>query len=242
MKRLVLGLAVVAAYVTVAVLFNVPGAPRPLFDGLAPPQQYRYVDPPKDLADSNEPPGDGRGVIDIVGGKSAPSTISTSDGQLQVVFAETAFASRKGEKRIQIEIDPSSPAPPLDLEGGLRIDGNAYRVTATYAKSAAPAIPKLAATIVIRYPVVASVVARREGAGWRKLKTQISEASLQLFAQTNQLGTFAAAGKPHRSRTWWLPYAAGVAGVIAGIGGYLWGRRSGRRRPKKKRPRTAKPR
>ncbi len=240
---MVSGGVVIVAYIAAAMLLHLPGAPRVLYDGLAPPAAYRYLDPPDDLADDNEPPAVGSGKIVVTKAGSSPQTISTGDGQLQVVFPKDAFEARKAELTIQIDIVPLVPPQPHELGDGSIIDGNAYQVRARYAKSKDAAELVDAMTVVIRYPVYGSTVVRRDGDDWRKVVTQLSEASLQLFASSDNLGTFAAAGRPHRGRTW-LPYAAGAAGVVFGVGGYLWGRRSGRRKKRRKRksqPRRRKP-
>jgi hypothetical protein len=70
----------------------------------------------------------------------------------------------------------------------------------------------------------------RKGDRWERLESQQSKASLQLFADVDHLGTFAAAGPPHPKSKAWIAYAAAALGVAGGIVGYLGGRRSGRKR------------
>ena len=89
-------------------------------------------------------------------------------------------------------------------------------------------------TAVLRYPVAASVMVVREGEAWSRLETQISKGSLQLFADTEDLGTFAAAGPPHRKSRTWIVYVAAGLGVAAGLAGYMRGRQVGRRPGRRK--------
>lgn len=231
-RRLAWGIAAVAAY-GIAALGHALTSPLtlPLFDGLAPAAPYRYVDPPADLAGANELPEPGEGIVDIVKKGSAATSISTGDGQLQVVLPDGAFPPRAGEKQIDVNLTALVPPEPLDAGGGAVVEGNAYRVTATYSRSGAPAVLERAMTVVLRYPTFATVIVRREGEAWRRLPTQVSAASLQLFADSDEIGVFATAGKPH-APGWrrWLPYAAAAAGLLAGVVGYLSGRRSRERR------------
>jgi hypothetical protein len=204
--------------------------PRVLYDGLAPAAPYRFMSPPPELAQDNEPPEPGHGVVDIVDGKAQATSISTGDGQLQVVLQKGSLGAKRKEKEIEVDIVPLVPDPPLDVAGGLRIEGNAYRVTATYQKSRDPAPVKRDLTIVLRFPYTATKLVRRDGNTWKPLTTQISQASLQLFGATDRLGVFAGAGKPHSNFWKYVPYAAGAFGVVAGILGYLSGRRGWLRR------------
>ncbi len=230
-QRLLWGAAAVAVYVTAAIVVARSAVvPRPLYDGLAPAAPYRFVSPPPDLAGDNEQPEPGKGIVDFAGKPSAATSISTGDGQLQVVLQKGTFKAKKKEKAVEVTIAPLVPPQPLDVGGGPRIEGNGYRVDARYAKSNDVAEAERDLTIVLRFPNNATVMVRRDGDAWTKLKTEISAASLQLFAATDRLGTFAAAGKPHSTWTKWVPYGAGALGLLAGVVGYVSGKRGWLRR------------
>lgn len=242
MKRALWGVAAIAVYVTAAALVAGSGRviPRPLYDGLAPAAPYRYVSPPPDLAADNEQPLPGEGKVDFAKGRSQPTSISTGDGQLQLVVQIETFAAEKDEKAIDVTITPLAPPPPVDVGGGLRVEGNAYRIEAAYAKSGDAAPVQREVTVVLRYPHNGTEIVRRTSASWTRLKSQVSVGSLQLFAATDDIGVFAAAGKPPTTWTRWLPYGAGALGLLAGVVGYLSGRRGWfRRRPKSRTQRRA---
>jgi hypothetical protein len=241
-RRWLWGAAAIAVYVTVALVVAGSGlvVPRPLYDGLAPAAPYRFVSPPPDLAADNEQPEPGDGVVDLVKGTSQATSISTGDGQLQVVLQKGTLRTATTEKEIRVAIEALVPPEPVDLDDGLRIEGNAYRVVAEGTKSREAADVRRDLTVVLRYPNNATVLVRRDGARWRKLETQISHGSLQLFAASDRLGVFAAAGKPRSTWTRWIPYGAGVLGVLAGVVGYLSGRRGWLRRTETT-PRGRKP-
>jgi hypothetical protein len=243
-RRAAFGVAAVGLYVAVAlvsaVLDIVPV--RPLYDGLAPPVPYRFVNPPPDLTDSNEPPLREVGSLELGPEGSSARTVSTPDGQMLLVFAGGAVLARDDESEVKVTITPRDPAPLPPAPPGLRIDGNAYVVAAAYAGSGEAIELREPVTVVMRYPVHATVMLQQRRGGWRSLRTQSAQASLQLFAETSELGSFVAAGPPAASRVW-IAYLAAGAGVLAGAAGYLTGRRRGsRRRKRSRRPRTRRPR
>jgi hypothetical protein len=213
---------------------------RPLYDGLAPPAPYRYVKPPKDLADANQRPLPGRSTLELGKKGSAARTVGTADGQLLAIFADGSVPAGKGQREVGVDIKAIDPAPLPEAPKGLRIDGNAYVVRAIYRPSKEEAALREPVTVVLRYPTHATHVLQLRGRAWRKLKTQAAAASLQLFAETKSLGTFAAAGAPPASRTW-IAYVAAAGGVLAGVAGFLTGRRRAQK-PRRRRPRRRRPR
>lgn len=244
-RRVTFGTVAIAAYLATfwAISSGLP-AVRPLYDGLAPPMPYRYVEPPPDLADENERPLPAVGTLILEDKGSRARQVETGDAQAIVVFPDLAFAAREGETEVAVRITPlgASRLPPAP--GELVITGNAYRVTATYPRSKDPAELDRPATIVVRYPIHDSAMLRLDGRRWRTIGSQAAQASLQIFAETDELGTFATAGIPQPGRQW-IAYAAAAAGVVAGAVGYLAGKRrteKRRKRPRKRVPRRARPR
>jgi hypothetical protein len=229
-KSLVWGAAAVAVYFAASLVLASSGhLVRPLFDGLAPPVPYRFVSPPPGLESQNESPQSGTGIIDLVGGGSVATSVSTGDGQMQIVIPKDTFPARPGEQAVLVRISPLAPPDPTKVPGGLVITGNAYLVTAMYRASRSPATPRTQVTAVLRYPAVAKEMVRRDDGRWARLSSQISAASLQLFAGSDRLGVFAAAGRRQHKKKW-IPYAAAAVGVVAGVIGYLQGVRSARRK------------
>ena len=208
---------------------------RPLYDGLAPPVPYRWVDPPVDLADANEKPSRGKGEVAFAKGKSQPTSISTADGQAQAVFKTESVRVAKGEKKAFVTVTPLDPAT-QPKEEGVTIDGNAYRIEATYAKSGKRVEMQHKISVILRYPAHGKTVVRLDGRRWVELDTDRAEASFQAFADSDELGVFAVEGAPD---AWWRQYVsyrnAGVLIVLLGLAGYLSGRRKGRRARKKQR-------
>ena len=153
-----------------------------------------------------------------------------------VVFADRAVPPREDEDEVSVRVTPLDPAPLPEAPDGLVISGNAYRVEARYSRSRERVELELPATIVLRYAQHGRDVLHLRGRSWRRLPTESAEASFQLFTDADELGTFAAAGVPERSRTW-IAFAVAGAGLAAGAAGYLTGRRR-RGQPRKRRPAT----
>lgn len=193
-KPLVVGLAIAGAYLLVAASsFALHWVPRaPVLDGLQPPPPYQWVKPPPARASNNKPPSAGTQSIDIGPGDPGGS-VTTPDGQCQVVLEGTSVALAPGQSSVKISmtpIDASTVGPPPS--GGFSYDSNAYQVTATYEPSG-QAITSLSATIVLTYATNADRIIQWTGSSWNSLASTPNTTSNQLFAGVTSLGTFATA-------------------------------------------------
>ena len=206
---LLLGGVAAIGYIVVAMLsFNRGLVPtRPLYDGTAPPPPYRWVKPPSDLADTNQPPDAGSGTVAFTNGESANTTVPTNDGQAIVAFQQGSFKPLAGQTSAKVTITPIDPATVGPSPAGYDYDGNAYRVNATYAPSgtAAEIAPTTCPTntqttttkcptVVLRFPLFGTELFRYDDTAWTHLEAHTSPTSLQVFADTPKLGVFAVAG------------------------------------------------
>ena len=167
-----------------------------LYDGYTPPPPYRWVHPPAAVAHSNQPPQPGTGVVVLTPSGSAPAAIATEDEQAVLVVPRSALAPRQGEPSVEIRIDPLDPATMAPAPSGLRFDGNAYRITATYTVSHQP-VPLIApVNVVLRYATGATTILRSEGSSWVPLSPSTLPITFQVYGPTNDLGTFVAAAPP----------------------------------------------
>lgn len=224
-KRFLVVAAAVTLYVVAVWLYE--GPVRPLFDGLGPPAPYNYVSPPPDLADDNIPAASGGTTLDVTAEGNIGRTVATDDGQALVIIPTAGIELVEPEGAIEVELVPHDlrgvPAPP----DGLLLYGNVYEVTAAHA-SGEPAELTKPITLVMRYPVHATVMLQLDGEGWKELDTDVAMASLQLFADADGFGSFVAAGPPIDGGRPWIPYVAGGLALVAAVAGYLTGRRRGR--------------
>src|SRR5207302_8897660 len=169
-RELMWGLATASLHLP-AVAYTWPLAPiRILYEGEAPPLPYRWVHPPAELAQDNQPPQSGAGQISLTPQGSQSTSIVTDDGQAGVIFRFGAITPRTGATSAQVKVVPLDPAPLPRPPSGLRLDGNAYRVDATY-NTGEPIVLRIPMTAVLRYPRHATMLLRSEerrvGTGWR---------------------------------------------------------------------------
>jgi len=246
-RRLSAGVAIAVLYVVVAQLsFRSGLAPtRPLYDGTGPPPPYRWVTPPAELAATNTKPSSGSGTTPI-GPKSAPAyNINTDDGQASIIFPPDGIVVVSGQKSVKLTITPLDPAKVAPPPPNLDYDGNAYEIMGIYQPSGNPIqIPNVAcsltqanacATIVLRYAFNATKLYRLEGQTWTEVPSQRAGSALQIYGNTNTLGTFVAAGphvaggkKPKSQTGNIIAFAVGLVAIL--LGTFLARVRASRRR------------
>jgi len=194
---LLAGTGVVGVYLMVAAVSFQKGLlpAAPVLDGLGPPAPYQWVKPPRDRARDNKPPGRGEGIVPLTSLGSSGS-VTTPDGQAQVLLDNNSIPPQPGQTSVKITIDPLDPdtvGPPPP--GGFRYDSNAYRIAAFYEPSNQP-VGKLSAVVVLSYATFADRIIRWNGSSWDSLPSTPAGQN-QLFANTEKLGIFAAAGIGH---------------------------------------------
>lgn len=198
---------VVAAYLALASLSFDQGLPiRPVYDGTAPPQSYKWVDPPAGQEEGNEKPEGTTGRIGLDDKGVKNGTIATPDGQFVITVQEGSIPPKPGQNSVKVDVTPLDPNTLGDPPKDLSYDGNAYRVTAVYLPSNDPvsidatdcpldAQPKRCATLVVRYAFGSTGLYRRTGKTWTAVPlAQAIPSSLQIFGDTPELGTFVPAG------------------------------------------------
>lgn len=172
---------------------------RPLYDGLARPIPYYWVKLPEGAEDNFQfrvGPAGGQGTVAFSRLGSRPASVATDDAQAAVAFPAGAIAPRIGEDGVDVIITPLDADGLLPPQPGTRLNGNAYRVAIRYERTRAPAVLHRPVTVVLRYPNFATQILRLTDVGWIPLPTNISPDSLQVYAETESLGTFAAAAPP----------------------------------------------
>ncbi|MGZ4205848.1 MAG: hypothetical protein ACXVQW_11210 [Actinomycetota bacterium] len=231
------GISLAILYVGVALVsFRSGLVPvRPLYDSGSAPPPYRWVNPPANLKAGNTLPSAGQGTMTITAKGSPAYNLNTDDGQASLIFPPNGVVPKAGETKVNVTITPLDPATVAPPPTGLDYDGNAYRVTATYASSGAPIqIPKVTcdlananacATVVLRYAFNATGLYLLNGTTWTQVKSQTATAALQIYGVTNQLGTFVAAGptlppgqtrKPKSQTGNLIAFIIGLAAILLG--------------------------
>ena len=230
-----LGVVAVGAYLGLALVSMraTGGAVRPLYDGLAPPVPYRWINAPKEFSAGNRPPESGTAEVPLDPDGSNPGQARTGDGQAQLVLPAGVFPTSEGQTGVRIVITPLDPETVAKPPNGEAFQGNAYRFGASYVPSRTPAAPVREANILLRYPATATRLLRFTGSAWQEVPAQNITASLQLLANSRDLGTFVAVAPSLHSRTrgFLLIAVTGGAAIAAlALGLYLRSRAARRRR------------
>jgi hypothetical protein len=203
-RALAAGVAVVAMYAGAAWLSGQqsPLARRPLLDGLAPPAPYRWVDPPPELAGTNQPPSSGTFPVALGRRGSLTAVVTTEDALVTLILPKGSFASAEDERRVEVTIEPLAPSDVGPVPDPLQILGNVYRIDATYVPSgdAAPLVAD--ARVVLTYPFSTgahpsnAIVSSEDGTAWTTLDTNDLPSIQQADAAIDALGYTAVVRTP----------------------------------------------
>jgi hypothetical protein len=214
---------VIAAYVVSAV-FSAhlsPLARRPLLDGTAPPEPYRWVDPPAALAGSNQKPTPGTFTVELTPNGSKTAVLTTDDAQITLIVAKGAFPGSSGDTYVEVKLTPIAPSEVAAPDPPLAIAGNVIRVEATYQPSGTPVEVGSGARIVLVYPFSANqhgshvVVESADGKTWTSLDTNDLPSIQQVDALIDTLGYVAVARNP--TATTAPPASGGGGSTVAAI-------------------------
>jgi hypothetical protein len=179
-----------------------PLARGPLLDGIGPPQAYRWVNPPPDLAATNQPPAVGEFHIPLDPKGSRPEVFVTSDNQVTIVVPSKAVADQEGQIEVLLSVDPVDPATLASPGKDVTVFGNAYQLTASYQPSGDPASLALPMDLILLYPVTTNLHAAThllftspEGTAWQEQEGSDSLAAQQAEGPVPELGYVLVGGK-----------------------------------------------
>jgi hypothetical protein len=154
------GLAVALGYLALAALSGhlSPLARHPVLDGIGPPVAYRWVDPPPELADANQPPTPGDFTLKLTDRGTRPDVFTTDDAQVTLIPVAGTFPPAPGQDSVHLTVTPlaatavKAPAEPLEIVG------NALEIRATYEPSG-EAIHMFAKSleVILVYPIPPNV-------------------------------------------------------------------------------------
>ena len=139
-RPLVVGLALAALYLVAAVVTLVlSDRPfRPLFDGLAPPAPYRWVNPPREAARDNQQPVGAEAAFPLGPEGSPFINVTTTDGQLILLLEDKAVPPNPPETGVGVTVTPLDVHDLGPVPDDQAPQSNAYRVEVAYAPSGLP--------------------------------------------------------------------------------------------------------
>lgn len=165
------GLIALALGLTAAALLHGRIGAPPVYDGIiVPPEPYRWVSPPPNLAAGNKPPLSGEATLPVLNGQVSGGGIQTGDNQVVMYFGPGAFKPPAGATSVKCSIvpDPNPPAPPA----GVEIRGNVYRVTCVGEPGGAPGTIVSPYHLTMRFPDGPfKEIHFYDGSAWRALPT-----------------------------------------------------------------------
>ena len=204
-RRIAGAIAVALCYVALAALSAElsPLARRPVLDGLAPIAPYRWVSPPPDLADGNQPPAAGSFDIALTAQGSEPGVFITTDNQVTLVLDRGAFPARGDDRSVRLTVTPLDPATLGPMPGELTAFGNALELHAAYQPSG-KALRRVTGSIrfILVYPTTQTLHATThellrspDGETWTILPSRDAPGFQQLEARVEKTGYLVVAGE-----------------------------------------------
>lgn len=198
--------AVMVAYVGLAMCSGAlsPLARGPLLDGFGPPQAYRWVSPPPDLASTNVAPSSLSKQLPLTAQGNRGVSLVSSDSQITVVLPDGAITPHAGDTAVRIDLTPGDPAALAPLGDGLEPFGNTYQIAATYLPSGQH-VKTLGAKIdvILVYPVTTTLhttshelLASKTGKAWKPLESNDVITAQQVEALSADLGYVVVGGVP----------------------------------------------
>src|SRR5262245_32406343 len=177
-------LSLAAAAYAVAAWSVTPG----FYDGIAPPQPYRWVSPPPQLKASNQQPLSGHSTVRVASnGKVDPGSIFTQDGQASIAFTPGVFVPPADRSPVTIDIKPVTTFPD---PGGVHLSTNVYCVTST-----SPLVSGQQVLVTLQYsdqlPAPSDVYQSQNDGPWQKIGNTGSAAPFYISARASSLGCFA---------------------------------------------------
>jgi hypothetical protein len=192
------------------------------YDGIAPPQPYRWVSPPPALRAGNQQPQSGHSTVKVDAQGVEPGNVFTNDGQASLSFLPASFATPPGGAAEVLDIQPQTtyPAPT-----GFVLGTNVYCFT-----SSTPLLPDKDPLVTLQFatnaPAPTDVYEYVPGGTWKRIASAGTTAPFYIAARAATLGCFAGGYQPGRAGSGpggvvtTLPVIAGLAVgvvVLAGI-------------------------
>jgi hypothetical protein len=178
------GLAVVIVYAATAILSGhlSPLSRGPLLDGLAPPTAYRWVEPPPELAATNQKPTPGTFTVEAGERREQDGGVHHGRRPGHADPARGVLRGTEGQRTVEVTVEPLAGAT-AHPDDPLHVVGNVYLVEATYQPSGEAAKLANPANVVIVYPLLAndhgshSIIWSRSGERWKALEPTTCRAS-----------------------------------------------------------------
>jgi hypothetical protein len=200
----VAGALLACGYLAVAIVTSqVSGrAVLPLYEGVGPAPNYQWVNPPAVFKTGNVTPKPVTETIAVGAKGNKTAAVSSQDTQFIVTVNAGGIPARSGSPSALMTITPLDPATLSALPGGVRADGNAYRMTVVYNPDNVPLSSfASSASIVLSVPLPGNrgVYFSPDGKSWNRVAGPAPTSQPNTIgAQSRDTGIFLA-GTTHRA-------------------------------------------
>ncbi len=220
-RSLAFGAAVAVVYVSVAVMTaHLSGhSVLPLYEGVGPPVQYQWVNPPKAFATGNVVPGPNTTTIAVGATGSNQGGIASTDTQFIVTLSDGAIPAKAGSTQASVLMEPLDPATLDPLPAGTSPDGNAYRLSVRYDPNLgtlARVAVRASAVLSVPLPANRGIYFSPTGRGWKQLAVPAATQTSTVGASFFDMGVFLA-GTTHSANAGGGTSGTSVVTVIIGV-------------------------
>lgn len=175
-RPLRVGAALAAVYAVVIVVTNLTtGYPvRPLFDAAGGAVPYKWVKAPWYVSSTNVKPRPSHQDIAFEDGASPQTGVTSEDAQVILNLPQGALPPRSGETAVRMSFVPLDPKKLAKPPGGMRPNGNAYRVEMAYQPSGArlDAVTASGNVVMVVPDEAEKMLFSVDGKSWSELPTQ----------------------------------------------------------------------
>ena len=184
MSRALLLLGAAAGLYVAAAWSVAPG----FYDGFGPQAPYRWVSPPAQFKNSNQPPQPGHGTTAVAGnGQVNPGSAFTQDGQASISWVPGAFVAPSDNSPVVIDLKPVASYPD---PGNVHLATNVYCITSSSALAPGKDV-LVTLTFSDQLPAPTDVYEYQDNAPWRNIGNTGSAAPFSISARATSLGCFA---------------------------------------------------
>jgi hypothetical protein len=176
-RPLHLGAALAVLYAAVVVVTNLTtGYPvRPLFDAAGGAVPYKWVKAPWYVASTNIKPRASHQDVAFENGVSPLIGVTSEDAQIILNLPQGALPPRDGDTAVRASFTPLDPKKLAKPPGGMRPNGNAYRVEMAYQPSGTPlqGLTTSGNVVMVVPDEAEKLLFSADGKSWSELPTQL---------------------------------------------------------------------
>ena len=165
--------AVLYAMVVVTTSLTTGHPVRPLFDGAGTGTPYKWIKAPWYVGAANIKPGPSQQDIPFDNGASPLIGVTSEDAQIILNLPQGALPPKEGATAVRASFTPLDPKKLAKLPGGLRANGNAYRVEMAYQPSGEPlrALTTSGNVVMVVPEEAEKLMFSADGKSWSELPT-----------------------------------------------------------------------